>query len=140
MCHSPPPPSCSPQSPSQLQRQAAGRVSLSFSVKSWSCHTPIFNAAFAAESMRCQCLLTPHPHPAAPSSESAPDARRLGSLGFINCKSLQLHWLQELLRATPAGNLPLEISGDELPKQLRLKPVLHKGLILPSSQVHFHLS
>lgn len=101
------PPLSSPQSPSWLQQQAAGRVSLSFSMKRWSCHAPIFNAVFAAKSMRCQCLFTPYPHPAAPSSESAPDACRLESLSFINRKSLQLHWLQELLRATPAGNLPL---------------------------------
>jgi len=82
----------------QLLHQAAGRTRLSFRVR--SCCAPIFTTAFTAESVRCQCLLTPYPHPAAaPSSESAPDACRPGSFSFINCKSLQLHWLQELLRA-----------------------------------------
>lgn len=89
--------------------QAADRESLSFRVwRSRSCYALILTAAFATASVRCQCLLALHPHPpAALSNESAPDACRLGSLSFINCKSLQLHRLQELLRATPAGSLPL---------------------------------
>lgn len=76
------------------------------------CHAPILTAAFAAECMKCQNLLTPSLHQAAaPSRESAPDAHSLGSLSFSNDKSLQLLWPQELLRAAPAGNLPLYVSG-----------------------------
>lgn len=76
------------------------------------CPAPILIAAFAAERVKCQNLLTPSLHPAAaPSHESAPDAYSLGSLSFSNDKSLQLQWPQELLRAAPAGNLPLSVSG-----------------------------
>lgn len=114
----PPSYSQSPPQQSSPHQQAAGRVSLSFSMKSWSCYDPILNAAFAAENMRCQCLLTPYPHPAARSSESAPDACSLGSLSFISRKSLQLHWLQELLRGTPAGNLPCKSWGMSCPSSV----------------------
>lgn len=98
------------------------------------CPAPILIAAFAAERVKCQNLLTPSLHPAAaPSRESAPDAYSLGSRSFSDDKSLQLQWPQELLRAAPAGNLPLYVSGAVKPIVAPPQPAPHKGPIFPAS-------
>lgn len=106
-------------------------------VRTRSCHAPILSAAFAAEGVRCQCLLTPSLHPAV-SQHQMLAALGVSASATVNpCSSTGYKSSSEKhqLETCPWKSLGVEQALAAPPW-----PVTHKGLILPGSRVRLYSS